>query len=106
MAVRTFYWNTRKVHPLNYYRFRLTEKDRMVFRYGNAGDIFNKDLIRFLYGEDSLNLSKKERRLLMVGSIASVIEKGDVICGIGTKDESMAIPKEIVESLTVLGVRG
>lgn len=79
---------------------------KKVFRYGNAGDIFNIDLIKYLYDQDPVNTIKDGGRLLMVGSIASVIEKRDVVCGIGWKGDDLANKAGHIASARVFGVRG
>lgn len=106
MGVKTYYWNTRKVRAFNYYRFKFLEPTRKVFRYGNAGDIFNVDLIKYLYGQEPINTTKQENRLLLVGSTASIIGKGDLVNGIGWKGNDQSKKAEIIESAKVYGVRG
>src|SRR5690606_35834836 len=106
MELRTYYWNDRKVSFSDFYKYRFFDKKKMVFRYGNAGDIFNKDLIEFLYGYSPINVKKEGNRLLLVGSVASIIEKGDVICGIGWKGNDLEEKKEIISKAKVFGVRG
>ncbi|HIB49056.1 MAG TPA: polysaccharide pyruvyl transferase family protein [Flavobacteriaceae bacterium] len=106
MALRTYYWNTRKVSKWKYYKTRWRTPHKMVLKYGNAGDIYNADLIRYLYNEMPINLTKQESRLLLVGSIASVIEKNDIVCGIGWKGNDLSNKREIIERAKVYGVRG
>jgi len=106
MALKTYYWNTRKVNAVNFYISKLLIPERKVFRYGNAGDIFNIDLIRYLYDEDPVNTLNKGGRLLMVGSIASVIEESDVVCGVGWKGGDLANKATQIASARVFGVRG
>ncbi len=106
MAIRTYYWNDRKVPLLDYYKIRFKNKKRMVFRYGNAGDIFNYDLLKFLYNEEPQNMKKQGDRLLLVGSVMSVLEKGDIVNGIGWKGNDLSEKEEIIESAVVNGVRG
>jgi len=106
MALKTYYWNTRKVSAVNFYISKLLTPKRKVFRYGNAGDIFNIDLIKYLYNQHPVNTTKEGRRLLMVGSIASVIEESDVICGIGWKGEDLTNKASQISAANVCGVRG
>lgn len=106
MALRTYFWNDRKVSLFNYYKFKFRDKNKMVFRYGNAGDIFNYDLIKYLYKETPLNIKNQGNRLLLVGSVMSVIEKGDIINGIGWKGNDLLNKQDVIESAKVYGVRG
>ena len=106
MGINTYYWNKRKVHPINYFRFKLFEPKRKVFRYGNAGDIFNVDLINYLYNQEAINLNKTGNRLLLVGSTVSQIATGDIVNGIGWKGNDLSNKAKKIESATVFGVRG
>lgn len=106
MELRTYYWNDRKVSLVDFYKFRLFDKKRMVFRYGNAGDIFNIDLIKYLYNAEPKNLKNIGNRLLLVGSVASVINEGDLVCGIGWKGNEMPEKQHIFSQSKVYGVRG
>ncbi|MEO9503615.1 MAG: polysaccharide pyruvyl transferase family protein [Nonlabens ulvanivorans] len=104
--IRTYYWNTRKASLKGYIKNRIFNPNKVVFRYGNAGDIFNADLIEYLYGEKPNNILEEGNRLLLVGSIMSVIKKGDIINGIGWKGNDLKEKKDIIESAKVYGVRG
>lgn len=106
MALRTYYWNARKVNPISFYASRWLAPRRKVFRHGNAGDIFNIDIIKYLYGQDPVNILNEGRRLLMVGSIASVINEGDVICGVGWKGDDLSEKADYIASANIYGVRG
>lgn len=106
MGVNTYYWNTRKVHPVNYFRFKIFESERKVFRYGNAGDIFNVDLINYLYNQEAINLNNTGKRLLLVGSTISQVNTGDIVNGIGWKGNDLSKIANKIESATVFGVRG
>lgn len=106
MGIKTYYWNQRKVHPINYYRFKFFQPERKVFRYGNAGDIFNRDLINYLYNQEAINKKSEGNRLLLVGSTVSEIASGDIINGIGWKGNDQSKKARQIESALVFGVRG
>jgi len=106
MALRTFYWHKRKVTKYKYYKYKFLYPERMVFKHGNAGDVFNIDLIKYLYGEEPENILNEGNRLLMVGSIMNEVKNGDIINGIGWKGNDVAFDQELVESLHINGVRG
>lgn len=106
MGLRTYYWNTRKVSLYNFYKKKYFKPAEMVFRYGNAGDIFNYDLIKYLYKETPINIKNQGNRLLLVGSVMSVIEEGDIINGIGWKGNDLSNKQDIIASAKVYGVRG
>ncbi|MFC7404631.1 polysaccharide pyruvyl transferase family protein [Georgenia alba] len=74
-------------------------------RIGNAGDLFNRDLVAFLYGATMRNTTDEGRRLLLVGSLARLVRDGDVVCGIGTRGTPIPPPSAGVR-LTIRGVRG
>lgn len=106
MALRTFYWHKRKVTKYKYYKYKFLHPERMVFKHGNAGDIFNIDLVKYLYGEEPENVLTEGNRLLMVGSIMNEIKNDDIINGIGWKGNEITLDQELVESLIINGVRG
>ncbi|WP_375234793.1 polysaccharide pyruvyl transferase family protein [Winogradskyella sp.] len=106
MPIRTYYWAQRNVSLYKYYKYKFREPNRFVFKKGNAGDIFNIDLIKFLYQDKPINIKDEGRRLLLVGSIINKIQYGDLICGIGWKGNDLNSKSKIIESLEVHGVRG
>jgi len=106
MALRTFYWNTRKVDIVRYYKNKWLMPKNMVFKYGNFGDIFNKDLIKFLYSEKPLSTKIEGNRLLLVGSIMNELKEQDIVNGIGWKGNDLSNKASIIESAKVYGVRG
>lgn len=106
MKIRTYYWNKRKVSLYRFYRDRFLKPEKKQFKYGNAGDIFNVDLIRYLYGKEPTNIGGAGNRLLLVGSIMNVIKEGDVLCGIGHKGNDLGQQQELIKGLKVYGVRG
>ncbi|WP_040251231.1 polysaccharide pyruvyl transferase family protein [Psychroserpens mesophilus] len=106
MALRTFYWQKRKVSTYKYYKYKFRYPERLVFKHGNAGDIFNIDLIKYLYGVNPSNVKDEGKRLLMVGSIMNEVKHGDIINGIGWKGNDIAFDSDLIASLTINGVRG
>ena len=89
MAVRTYFWESKKISTYNYYKAKLRNRQLHGFRTGNAGDIFAKDLLRFVYNEQVYNTRNEGSRILTVGSIASVIKENDIINGIGWKGNDL-----------------
>ncbi|TXG38867.1 polysaccharide pyruvyl transferase family protein [Seonamhaeicola maritimus] len=107
MALRTYYWNRLKVSQYRYYKHRLWNPAKEVFKHGNSGDIFNEYLIRYLYGNQLVeNVRTKGDKLLLVGSTLSVIEYGDIVNGIGWKGNDLSNKQDIIASAKVFGVRG
>lgn len=106
MAIRTYYWDERNVSIYKYYKYKITKPNHIFFKYGNMGDIFNKDLIKYIYNDIAVNCINQESRLLLVGSIASKMMKGDIINGIGWKGNDLAEKKELIRTLKIYGVRG
>lgn len=106
MGLKTYYWNTRKVSKFNFYKYRLLDPNKKVFEYGNAGDIFNIDLIKYLYNCNPINIENTGNRLLLVGSIMSIIKHGDLINGIGWKGNDLSMRGDEIASAKVYGVRG
>ncbi|PPG05184.1 hypothetical protein C5E06_02215 [Pseudoclavibacter sp. RFBI5] len=83
MAVKTFYWD-----PVDRTR-RFSIPRRGKLRVGNAGDLFNRDLVRFLYDDEPDNLTDIGGRLLLVGSVIHRALPGDIVCGVGTKGREL-----------------
>ena len=106
MALRTYYWDQRNVSLYKYYKHKFRRPEHFVFKYGNAGDIFNIDLIKYLYNESPVNIKEEGNRLLLVGSIINKIKEGDIINGIGWKGNKMEDKSDLLASLKVYGVRG
>jgi hypothetical protein len=74
-----------------------------VWLHGNAGDMFNADLLDMVYGT-AHRIAHDGPRLLMVGSIAHRVQAGDVLCGVGTKGS--ALPSAPPVECEIVGVRG
>ena len=102
MAVRAFYWD----NPIKNTDRRLSilPKKASRWRAGNVGDIYNRDLMRHLYGEEAQNISDAGKRLLLVGSIVHTVREGDIVVGAGTKGSRQPAPTSA--PVRVLGVRG
>lgn len=103
MTVRTYFWH----HPMKKTenRLRWVKRRRVPWRVGNAGDIYNTDLVRYLYGVEPVNDKDMGRRLLMVGSIMDKSRDGDVIAGVGARGHQ-DVPSHRDVRLEVVGVRG
>lgn len=97
MGVRTFYWDP--VVPRRPGLFRR----RTGLRVGNAGDLYNRDLITHLYGQPPVN-TEDGPRLLLVGSVVHRARSGDIVCGVGTKGADLPDPAST--RLDLRAVRG
>ncbi len=101
--IRTFYW-----HPAaNVGKRRRPWRPKVTSSWavGNAGDLFNRDLLDFLYPGTRHRIVDEGPRLLLVGSVAHRISGGDVVAGIGSK--GVEIPRASERPLRrILGVRG
>ncbi len=75
----------------------------MFFQYGNSGDMFTGDLLKYLYKLDHLNTTTHKGRLLCVGSTTNQIQSGDILCGVGVKTN---VNPGFADSVTILGLRG
>lgn len=107
MEIRSYYWNARKVSFSKYLYLKMRGRySGLQLRHGNAGDIFNRDLIRWLYGANPRNISDEGRRLLIVGSVMNVIRPNDVLCGIGWKGNQEFDHKNILNTCLIYGLRG
>ena len=106
MALRTYFWYSRILSRVDYFKFKILRKPLDGFKYGNAGDVFARDLIKFIYKEDVYNTRDAGNRLLVVGSLASVIKEKDVINGIGWKGNNLDNIAQNIANAKVYGVRG
>ncbi len=105
MAVRTFYWEQRVIGRARVLAQRVRGRaTHLLFATGNAGDIYNRDLVQQVYGVPARNVVDEGRRLLLIGSVAHNARDGDVVCGIGTKGEP--VPRASEVRLDVRAVRG
>lgn len=104
MNVRTYFWEDRVVGKLGYIYHTYLKKGPKVFRVGNAGDIYARYLIKYLYGAGVTNLKDQGRRQLFIGSISHIAKSHDLICGVGTKGEPFR--ENASDSVRVWGVRG
>ncbi|MEI3846837.1 MULTISPECIES: polysaccharide pyruvyl transferase family protein [unclassified Microbacterium] len=95
--IRTYYWQP----PIK----RILPRARGGFRYGNAGDSFNIDLIRWAYGDGLIeNVATGGKRALFVGSIGHRAQPGDVLSGVGVKSPNL--DRIDGGEITVVGLRG
>ena len=99
MEVRSLFWDA--AAPGVYPRWRRLSR----LKIGNAGDLFNRDLVGYLYNAQLRNTVGEGQRLLLVGSVANAIATGDVVCGIGTKGAAIR-PRKSIGDVLVRGVRG
>ncbi|MFT5892135.1 MAG: pyruvyl transferase [Dokdonia sp.] len=106
MGVKTYYWNTRKVSAIRFLIDKYRHPEKKVFRYGNAGDIFNIDLIKYLYKDNPVLTTTADNRILIVGSVLRVLEEGDIVNGIGWKGDDLSIKEKEIAGAKVFGVRG
>jgi len=106
MAIKTYYWDQRNVSFLKYVRNKVLNNQRHYFRHGNAGDMFNVDLIKKIYRTDVVNSYEEPGRLFLIGSVMNRVKKGDIVNGIGWKGNDFSKKQDIIESLKVFGVRG
>ncbi|WP_439151540.1 polysaccharide pyruvyl transferase family protein [Winogradskyella sp.] len=106
MGIRTYYWDQRNVSNYTYFKNKLMYKKKEFFKYGNAGDMFNVDLIKKIYNEDIENVKGEGNRILFVGSVMNRVKEGDIINGIGWKGNDLSSKKELLSNLKVYGVRG
>ena len=107
MAIRCYYWNTRKVSISTYYLSQIKGNyNGMQLRYGNAGDILNKDLIQYLYHEADLNIADEGNRLLLIGSILNAVQPHDIIAGIGWKGNEDFVKFNVLNTCEIYGLRG
>ena len=105
MAVRTFYWHSQLMSRTEAVKARLRGRNTSSrFRTGNAGDIFNRDVIRMVYETDAVNVDEDGRRLLLIGSVAHRVRDGDIVCGIGTKGTPIPSARDV--RCRVVAVRG
>lgn len=103
MAVRTYFWQKSKKRIEQRRLFSRTVTT--AWHVGNAGDIYNADLINHLYGENPTNLSDEGRRILLVGSTVRQLRDADMVAGIGVKGHD-ALPEEKPSGVQIRGVRG
>ena len=73
---------------------------------GNVGDLFNEDVVRYLYGENiKITNNPQKPKLLLVGSIASYTNnRNDLLAGVGFKRNDEKIKKINLDQL--YGLRG
>lgn len=102
MGIRAFYWDS--PDKVTDRRASFLPKKRTSWRAGNVGDIFNRDLITHLYGEQAINVQNEGHKFLLVGSVVHAARDGDIIAGAGTKGALQ--PDGTGRDIRVIGVRG
>jgi hypothetical protein len=105
VRIRAYFWEDRVITPQEF-RLRVT-LDRSPYNHfvvGNAGDILARDLVRRIYGCQVHLDRKRGKRLLLVGSVATQMRDGDLICGIGAKTPDF--PSASQARVHVWAVRG
>lgn len=102
MELKSFFWDAAaNSKPVG----RWSKPAPGQWRVGNAGDVFNRDLIEYVYGATLKNLPRTGPRLLLVGSTVHRVLPGDVVCGVGHKGSPIP-PAAETAPVTILGVRG
>lgn len=104
MNIRTYFWEDRVVGKLRYLYQTYMTKGPKLFRVGNAGDIYARYLIDYLYGAGVSNIKNEGRRQLFIGSISHLTKPHDLICGVGTKGE--AFRETPIDTANIWAVRG
>jgi len=105
MVVRTYHWAERILPAHRLLARRVLRRRRShFFRHGNAGDVFCRDIVRYVYRAEATNIDGVGRRLLAIGSIADRMLAGDVLCGIGAKRPN--VPSRTDAPCRIVGVRG
>lgn len=104
-SVKTYYWNDR-VYGSSYelLKFWPWFNKYHNFRYGNAGDIFTSDLIKYRYGV-SASIENEGSKLLLVGSLLHKVLPGDIVSGIGSKFDYLK-NTQMFNGVEILAVRG
>jgi pyruvyltransferase len=98
--LRTFYWAPQ---PSPRWKSLITGKPRR-WKAGNAGDLFNVDLVAWKYpGVRPVIVRDHGSKILFVGSIARLVGAGDVVNGIGAKAATMT-PAAV--DVQIRGLRG
>lgn len=104
MYVRTYYWDQNIISGPRFYYKKYFQGKRGYFRHGNAGDIYSKSIIKYLYGCESLVSERKGSRLLLVGSLSHRVMENDIVCGIGSKGKPF--PEGLGGAVEIWGLRG
>jgi len=75
---------------------------RLNWSVGNFGDLYNFDLVRYLYGVEARN-KVHGSKMLFVGSTLHRAQKGDSVTGVGAKSQDKPIN---CLSTDIVGLRG
>jgi hypothetical protein len=100
MAVRTFFWEKTAPKPKKSAWLRPSTG----LLVGNVGDIYNRDVVRYLFDDEPENVESGGNRILLVGSTVHRLQPGDMVAGVGTKGSP--IPPAPTERVRIVGVRG
>lgn len=103
LAIKMFYWKKRILPrlPLAVAQ-KFSKRAWNYFGVGNAGDLVNETIAEKYYSGTEVVIKDFGPRLLCVGSVAQYIESGDLVCGIGCRDDT--IKKR--PNVEVVGLRG
>lgn len=101
MAVRTYFWE-KTTAPKS--RRLPWQKPASGLQVGNVGDIYNRDIVRYLFDDEPQNAEEGGHRILLVGSTVHRLQPGDVVAGVGTKGS--VIPPAPTDGARIVGVRG
>lgn len=105
MEIRTFFWQKPIIPKSRFWLKRVFGSlNNTQFRYGNAGDIYAKELLERQYHLNVVNAPNEGRRILTVGSIGHRAVAGDILCGIGVKSKTL-LPHNRDE-IAIYGLRG
>jgi hypothetical protein len=105
MSLATFYWKPRAWGKAAALANAFSLGAKRTWMKGNAGDLFTEALLRHRYQGVHIRWAKNHPgRLLVVGSIAHLALPGDVVAGIGVRDDNHvpSLPRD----LEVIGLRG
>jgi pyruvyltransferase len=104
-TIQTFFWHDRVRRPFKVYWDRyLHDKPWNDFVFGNAGDIFTRNVLTHFYpGTKPLNTSAGPR-ILCVGSISHKLQAGDILSGIGCA--STEVPTVSADKIHIHALRG
>lgn len=105
MKIKVFYWNERIIGRRHDLIPRFFNRKLWYFKHGNAGDIFNIDLFRYLYNCEIV-CTDSSPKVLSIGSILHRSLKNDVILGAGVKDPSLIDKFSVPKNIHVIGLRG
>ncbi|WP_319517574.1 polysaccharide pyruvyl transferase family protein [uncultured Martelella sp.] len=92
MSIRSFYWEATIIDPIRFFiKRKVLNRGWGSFRYGNAGDIFARNLLEYFYPGEQIIVCNREDspKLITVGSVAQCSASGDILCGSGCKSPAL-----------------